>query len=49
MGKVSHKVFKTVIKDISQDLPPSGGSGSKVSHFIPDPRNFAKVTKLQTT
>ena len=24
MGKVLHKVFKTVVKDISQDLPPLG-------------------------
>ena len=23
-----------------------GESGSEVSHFIPDPRNFAEVTKL---
>ena len=44
MGKVLHKLFKTVIKEISQDLPPLGESGSEVSHFIPEPRNFAEVT-----
>ena len=46
MGKGLHKVFKTIVKDISQDLPPLGESGSEVSHFIPEPRNFAEVTKL---
>ena len=28
MGKSSHKVFKTAVKEISQDLPPLGESGS---------------------
>ena len=46
MGKGLHKVFKTVVKDISQYLPPLGEYGSEVSHFIPEPRNFAEVTKL---
>ena len=46
MGKVSHKVFKTVVKEILQDLPPLGESGSKVFHFIPEPRNFSKVPEL---
>ena len=46
MGKVLHKVFSTVVKEISQELTPSGESGSEVSHFIPEPRNFAEVTKL---
>ena len=34
MGKGLHKVFKTVIEDISQDLPPLGESCLEVSHFI---------------
>ena len=46
MGKGLHKVFKTVVKEISQDLPILGESGSEVSHFIPEPRNFSEVTKL---
>ena len=46
MGKFLHKVFKNVVKDISQDLPPLGESGSELSYFIPDPRNFAEVTIL---
>ena len=46
MGKGLHQVFKTVVRDISQDLPPLGESGSEVSHFIPEPINFAEVTKL---
>ena len=46
MGKGSHKVFKTVVNGISQDLPPLGESGSEFSHFIPDPRNVAGVIKL---
>ena len=46
MGEGLHKVFKTVVKDILQDLPTLGESGSEVSYFIPEPRNFAEVTKL---
>ena len=46
MGKVLHKVFKTAVKKISQELPPLGEYGSEVSNFIPEPRNFAEVTKL---
>ena len=46
MGKGLHKVFSTVVKDILQELTPLGESGSEVSHFIPEPRNFAEVTKL---
>ena len=46
MGKVLQKVFSTVVKDISQELTPLGESGSEVSYFIPEPRNFAEVTKL---
>ena len=46
MDKGLHKVFKTVVKNISQYLPPLGESGSEVSHFIIEPRNFDEVTKL---
>ena len=46
MGKGSHKVFNTVVKEIMQDLPPLVEYGSEVSHFIPEPRNFSEVTKL---
>ena len=46
MGKGLHKVFKTVVKDISQYLPPMEESGSEVSHFIPETRNFSEVKKL---
>ena len=46
MSKGSQKVFKTFAKYISQDLPPLGESGSEVSHFIPEPINFAEVTKF---
>ena len=46
MGKGLQKVFSTVVKEISQELIALGESGSKVSHFIPEPRNFAEVTKL---
>ena len=35
MGKGLHKVFSTVVKEISQELTPLGESGSEVSHFIP--------------
>ena len=46
MGKGLHKVFSTVVKEISQELTNLGESGSEVSNFIPAPRNFAEVTKL---
>ena len=46
MGKGLHKVFSTIVKEILQELTNFGESGSKVSHFIPEPRNFAEVTKF---
>ena len=46
MGKVLHKVFKTVVKEIPQDFLPLGEFGSEVFYFIPEPRNFSGVTKL---
>ena len=45
-GKGLHKVFSTTVKEIFQELETLGESGSEVSHFIPEPRNFAGVTKL---
>ena len=46
MGKGLHRVFSTIISEISQELTNFRESGSEVSHFIPEPRNFAEVTKL---
>ena len=46
MGKGLHKLFSTIVKDILEELATLGESGSEVSHFIPEPRNFAEVTKL---
>ena len=46
MGKGLHKFSKTVINYISQFLPILDESGSKVSYFIPKPRNFAEVARL---
>ena len=46
MGKGLHKVFSTILKEILQELANLGESGSKVSHFIPETRNFAEMTKL---
>ena len=46
MRKGLNKVFKTVAKEILQDLPPLDESGSEVSYFIPDPRKFSSVTRL---
>ena len=46
MGKGLHKLFSTVVKDISQELTPLVESGSEFSHFIQGPRNFPEVTKL---
>ena len=41
-----HKLFRTVVKEIFQYLPPLGESSSEISHFIPDPTKFSDVTKL---
>ena len=46
MGKVLYKLFSTVVKEISQELTALGESVSEVSHLIPEPRNFAELTKL---
>ena len=46
MGKGLHRVFSTIVSEISQELTSFGESGSEVSHFIPEPRNFAEVTRL---
>ena len=46
MGKGLHKVFSTVVKEISQELTTLGESGSEVSHFIPEPIKFSEVTKF---
>ena len=46
MGKGLHKVFKNNVTEISQDLPPLRESGSEFSHFVPESRKFAEVTKF---
>ena len=46
MGKCLHKIFRMVVKEISQELTPLGESGSEESHFIPEPGNFDEVTEL---
>ena len=47
MGKGLHKIFKTVVKEILQDFPLLGESGTEVSHFIPEPINFPEVKNFQ--
>ena len=46
MGKGLHRVLSTIVSEISQELTNFGETGSEVSHFIPEPRNFAEVTIL---
>ena len=46
MGKGLHRVFSTIASEISQELTNFGETGSEVSHFITETRNFAEVTKL---
>ena len=46
MGKGLHRVFSTIVSVILQELTNFGETGSEVSHFIPEPRNFAEVTIL---
>ena len=47
MGKCLHKIFSTIVKEISQELTTLGEFGSEDSHFIPEPRNFADVKNCQ--
>ena len=49
MEKGLHKLFSMVVKEIQQELTALGESGSEVSHFIPEPRNFAEVKNCQRT
>ena len=46
IGKGLHRVFSTIVSEILQELTNFRKTGSEVSHFIPEPRNFAEVTKL---
>ena len=46
MGNGLYKVFKAVFIELNNSLPTLGEIGSKVSHFIPEPRNFTEVTRL---
>ena len=46
MGKGLHKVFRTIVLEMLQELTNFGESSSEVFHFIPEPRNFAEVTKF---
>ena len=46
MGKGLHRFFSTIVLEILQELTYFGETGSEVSHFIPEPRNFAEVTRL---
>ena len=46
MVKDLQKVFKAVVNDNLQVSPILGESGSEVSYFIPEPRNFSEVTRF---
>ena len=41
-----HRIFSTIVLEILQELTNFRETGSEVSHFIPEPRNFAEVTRL---
>ena len=45
-GKSFTQSFSTILSEILQELTNFGETGSEVSHFIPESRNFAEVTKL---
>ena len=49
MGKGLHEVFKAVVNKILQALSILGESCSEVSYLIPEPINFAEVTRLSET
>ena len=46
MGKGLHRFFSTIVSEILQELTNFRETGSEVSHLIPEPRNFAEVTRL---
>ena len=46
MDTILHKLIKAVVNELSEALPISGESGSEVSYFITEPRNFSEVTRL---
>ena len=48
MVKGSHKVFKAVCNGLSESIPIMVESGSGVFYFIPEPGNFAEVTRLSS-
>ena len=41
MGNGLHRVFNNIVLEISQELTDFGETSSEVSHFIPEPINFA--------
>ena len=41
MGKGLHKFFEFVVNGVKNKIPTLEESGSEVSHFIPEPRNFS--------
>ena len=45
-GEGLNKLFKAVVNELNNALPNFAESGSEVSHFIPEPSNFAEVTIL---
>ena len=46
MVKGLHKFFKDFLNELNNTLSTLVELGSKVSHFIPEPRNFVEVTRL---
>ena len=44
MGNGSQTVFNDVVNENFKSLPIIGKSGSEVSYFITEPRNFVEVT-----
>ena len=42
MGKGLHRVFRTIVSEISQELSNFGETGSEVSHFIPNLETLQK-------
>ena len=48
MVKGSHKLFKAVCNGLSESIPIMVESGSGVFYFIPEPGNFAEVTRLSS-
>ena len=46
LGRGVHRLFRTIAREVNKETPEMGEQGSEVAPFLPEPRNFAEVTRL---